>query len=139
MIPITVIPVILAIALIPPVLTSDSDPIAFLNTIIPSIQIACAGTIFDCDFLESTDVEGNVVVDCEGTSCEEAGGTCRPLVNSRNNNEIFCVCEFPGVGGWFFEVDETALLVAGAQMNAAWMIPVIVSAIGIGIVIARKF
>jgi len=27
----------------------------------------------------------------------------------------------------------------GAQMNAAWMIPVIVSAIGIGIVIARKF
>jgi len=31
------------------------------------------------------------------------------------------------------------LILAGAQMNAAWMIPVIVSAIGIGIVIARKF
>jgi len=30
------------------------------------------------------------------------------------------------------------LLLAGAQMNAAWMIPVIVLAIGIGIVIARK-
>ena len=139
MIPIAVIPIILAIAVIPPVLTSDSDSIEFLNTIIPSIQIACAGSIFDCSLIESTDVEGNVVQDCDGTDCEEAGGTCRPLVNSRNNNEISCVCEFPGVGGWFFEVDKPALLVAGAQMNAAWMIPVIVSAIGIGIVIARKF
>jgi len=45
----------------------------------------------------------------------------------------------PRVGGIFEGVDTTSLLVAGAQMNAAWMIPVIVSAIGIGIVIARKF
>jgi len=43
------------------------------------------------------------------------------------------------VGGEFIVIDSTALLVTGAQMNAAWMIPVIVSAIGIGIVIARKF
>ena len=43
------------------------------------------------------------------------------------------------VGGEFIGVDSTALLVSGAQMNASWMIPVIVSAIGIGIVIARKF
>jgi len=45
----------------------------------------------------------------------------------------------PSVGGIFEGVDTTSLLVAGAQTNAAWMIPVIVSAIGIGIVIARKF
>ena len=51
-----------------------------------------------------------------------------------------CVADFcPNVGGVFEGVDTTSLLVAGAQMNAAWMIPVIVSAIGIGIVIARKF
>jgi len=31
------------------------------------------------------------------------------------------------------------LLLAGAQMNADWMIPVIVSSIGFAIVIARKF
>jgi len=31
------------------------------------------------------------------------------------------------------------VLVAGAQYNAAWMIPVIISAIGFAIVIARKF
>ena len=43
------------------------------------------------------------------------------------------------VGGEFLGVDSTALLVSGAQMNASWMIPVIISAIGIGIVIARKF
>ncbi len=43
------------------------------------------------------------------------------------------------VGGELLPIDTTALLIAGAQMNAAWMIPVIVSAIGIGIVIARKF
>jgi len=47
--------------------------------------------------------------------------------------------EEPLVGGEFIEVDSTALLLAGAQMNAAWMIPVIVSGIGIAIVIAIKF
>jgi len=45
----------------------------------------------------------------------------------------------PLVGGELLPLDTTALLLTGAQMNAAWMIPIIVSAIGIGIVIARKF
>jgi len=31
------------------------------------------------------------------------------------------------------------LLLAGTYSTASWMIPVIVSAVGIGIVIARKF
>ena len=43
------------------------------------------------------------------------------------------------VGGELIPLDTTMVLVAGAQTNASWMIPVIVSAIGIGIVIARKF
>jgi len=42
------------------------------------------------------------------------------------------------VGGEIIPIDTTALLLAGAQ-SFSWMIPVIVSAIGIGIVIARKF
>ena len=50
-----------------------------------------------------------------------------------------CLIGCQSVGGEFLGVDSTALLLTGAQMNAAWMIPVIVSAIGIGIVIARKF
>jgi len=43
------------------------------------------------------------------------------------------------VGGEFIGIETTSVLAAGAQYTAAWMIPVIVSAIGIGIVIARKF
>ncbi len=43
------------------------------------------------------------------------------------------------VGGTMIPIDTTALLLAGAQMNAAWMIPVIVVAIGFAIVIARKY
>jgi len=43
------------------------------------------------------------------------------------------------VGGEFIPLDTTMVLVAGTHTAAAWMIPVIVSAIGIGIVIARKF
>ncbi len=43
------------------------------------------------------------------------------------------------VGGEFIGIETTSVLAAGAQYTAAWMIPVLVSAIGIGIVIARKF
>ena len=43
------------------------------------------------------------------------------------------------VGGELIPLDTTMVLVAGAQYTAAWMIPVIVSGIGIAIVIARKF
>lgn len=42
------------------------------------------------------------------------------------------------VGGELFPINTTTLLVAGIQTNAAWMIPVMVSAIGFAIVIARK-
>ena len=45
---------------------------------------------------------------------------------------------FQGVGGELLPIDTTALLLAGAQSISMWMIPVVVSAIGIGIVIARK-
>jgi len=43
------------------------------------------------------------------------------------------------VSGDMIPIDTTMVLVAGTQQTAAWMIPVIVSGIGIGIVIARKF
>jgi len=43
------------------------------------------------------------------------------------------------VGGELIPIDSIMVLLAGTQMNAAWMIPVIVSGIGIAIVIARKF
>ncbi len=42
------------------------------------------------------------------------------------------------VGGEFIGIETTSVLAAGAQYTAAWMIPVIVSGIGIAVVIARK-
>jgi len=50
----------------------------------------------------------------------------------------FCYKE-PVIGGTGIQIDKTAMLLAGAQMNSAWLIPVIVSGIGFAIVIARKF
>ena len=52
--------------------------------------------------------------------------------------QISCM-PITSVGGELLPLDSTALILAGAQMNAAWMIPVIVSGIGFAIVIARKF
>jgi len=43
-----------------------------------------------------------------------------------------------GIGGKLLPIDTTALLLAGMQTNLAWIIPVIVSAVGFGIVILRK-
>ena len=43
------------------------------------------------------------------------------------------------IGGELIPLDTTMVLIAGTQTTAAWMIPVLVSAIGIGLVIARKF
>jgi len=49
------------------------------------------------------------------------------------------ICPAAAVGGDMIQMQTTSVLAAGAQYTAAWMIPVIVSAIGIAIVIARKF
>ncbi len=43
------------------------------------------------------------------------------------------------VGGTLIPIDKTSLILAGTQMTAVWMIPVIIAGIGIAIVIARKF
>ena len=67
--------------------------------------------------------------------------TCPGTIDASQTPTV--VCDFVNspirVGGEMIPVDSTSLLVAGAQSSAAWMIPVIVATIGIGIVIARKF
>ena len=82
-----------------------------------------------------------------------ASGFDRDCYISENRGGVFIICkdfdfnfELTGipqqrqpVGGEFIPLDSTMVLVAGAQYSMAWMIPAIVSAIGIGIVIARKF
>ncbi len=42
------------------------------------------------------------------------------------------------VGGEYFTLDTTALLLAGIQTNALWIIPALMGAAGIGIVLVRK-
>ena len=46
-------------------------------------------------------------------------------------------CKKQQVGGEYFTLDTTALLVSGVQTNLAWIIPVL-SAAGIGAVVLRK-
>ena len=138
------IPVLIAIAVIPPVLAPDSDPIQFLQGIIPSIQVACAQPGPLCFLVEPMEAGATFVnAFCENNGCEALGGTCVLVPNNLPGDVTSavptCECRFPSVGGWFLQVDQPAILLAGAQMTAAWMIPAIVSAIGIGIVIARKF
>jgi len=58
-------------------------------------------------------------------------------------SDVFCqygTSLSPGiVGGHGGPIDKTALMVTGAQLNASWMIPVLISAIGIGVfVVTRK-
>lgn len=43
------------------------------------------------------------------------------------------------VGGEIIPLDTTMILLAGTQMTAAWLIPAIVSVVGISLVLARKF
>ena len=52
-------------------------------------------------------------------------------------SNMMCMASL-AVGGYFVGVEHSALLLQATQITAAWMIPVIVSSIGFGIVIARK-
>ena len=74
--------------------------------------------------------DGSVIVECGG-SFDIFGGIFDGF------DPIIKEC-FP-VGGELLPIDSTALLLAGVQANALWLIPAIVAATGIGIVIARKF
>ena len=95
----------------------------------------------DCTFVDSTNPEQGSLI--ENWICHPNPDNERIwILLERDQRITFVVVDsvsFHEVGGIFEGVDTTSLLVTGAQMNAAWMIPVIVSAIGIGIVIARKF
>jgi len=61
------------------------------------------------------------------------------LWNEGDGNRVLGVGEDIFVGGTLIPIGKTSLLLAGAQMTAVWLIPFIVAAIGIGIVILRKY
>ena len=101
----------------------DSCPIlnAFAETILNNGNFNVFGTLIN----NGAFINNGAVLDCGIIS-----GSVLPIPGIVNR----CT-----VGGELIPLDTSALVLAGTQMNAAWMIPVIVSAIGIAIVIARKF
>ena len=42
------------------------------------------------------------------------------------------------IGGDIISLDKTSLILAGTQVTASWLIPVILSVVGIGLVFLRK-
>ena len=109
---------------------------------IASLQFACDGTLYAgtakggnlgfADFLTINPTNGlfNIV------------GSQALIGSSLGGLAFGNICPTNGgipIGGELIPLDTTMILLAGTQMTAAWLIPVIVSAIGIGIVIARKF
>jgi len=52
-----------------------------------------------------------------------------------STGSIFAFEDFGSVGGTALPIDTTALLVAGAYTTASWMIPILVSAVGIGLAV----
>ncbi len=93
----------------------------FLETIVNNGNLNVFGTLIN---------NGNFINNGAVLNCGIITGSVLPLPGIVN------LCT---VGGDLIPLDTSALILAGAQTNAAWMIPVIVSAIGIGIVVARKF
>jgi len=86
-----------------------------------------------CDILTNICSNPN---DPDGQSCDDFDGctepdTCQSGVCTDGPN--LCVSGTP------LPIDTTAVLVGGTQVTASWMIPVIVSAAGIAVVLARKF
>ena len=72
--------------------------------------------------------------------CLGQAGSDQGAIDQCNADNAACIQEFcPLVAGSLTPIDTTMVLAAGVQSISAWMIPIIVSAAGIAIVIARKF
>ena len=76
---------------------------------------------------------GNLVTATPGDSSYSSNG----LDGGLNYILHLSLQTFPVVGGEYFTLDKTALLVAGLQTNLAWIIPLLAVA-GIGAVVLRK-
>jgi len=90
-------------------------------------------TFFDENENGYYDLGEDIVLDLDGDGVYDAP-ECPPGQGGTPPDD----CS-PLVAGSLTPIDTTMVLVAGTHSVAAWMIPVIVSAIGFAIVIARKF
>ncbi len=67
-------------------------------------------------------------------TCEDQAGS---IVSADSNPVTVTIIQPPVVGGQLLPIDSTALLLAGAQ-TFSWMIPVVLSVLGIGLFVFRK-
>jgi len=81
----------------------------------------------------------NFVFPDDELSSITAAGFVSPIGTLDHFTRGLTVIPVSAIGGDMIQIETTSVLAAGAQYTAAWMIPVIVSGIGIAIVIARKF
>ena len=103
----------------------DGDPLSFTWTEPPGGSVIATGALPSVSFATGIHTIGLTVEDPNGATDSDTA--------------VIEVIACTPVGGEFIPLDTTMVLVVGTQYTAAWMIPVLVSAIGIGIVIARKF
>ncbi len=86
-------------------------------------------TCEDCDVLEQLFLE-----EC-GVNAQFISPLCEELfADLQTCRATFC----RAVGGDMIQIETTSVLAAGAQYTAAWMIPIIVSAAGIGLLIQAQ-
>ena len=74
--------------------------------------------------------------------CETDGDTTTWELTATGVTCISGSCLPQVIGGKLLPLDTTALLLAGAQMNAAWIVPLALSVIGIGVgiyLVKRRF
>jgi len=79
-----------------------------------------------------------IILLAHNSGFNEAGSDDKNLFIAAPNSAGGPPGGFP-VGGEFIGVDSAALLLVGTQFTAAWLFPALVAAIGIGIVLARKY
>jgi len=126
------------------------------NTCVPGPPIPeCCADDFDCEFFDvcipgACDQQTNICLPgdpipecCASDSDCGFFDVCIPEVCDLQTNICLSGDPIPGcfveVGGELIPLDTTSLILAGTQTTVSWLIPVTVSAIGIAIVIARKF
>jgi len=107
---------------------------------------ACGdSTNTECKNPDSCDGSGNCQSNDEpdNTSCDDGelctiDELCKGGICTMGTINTIPAC-IDTVGGEIIPIESTSLILAGTQSTFSWMIPITVSAIGVAIVIARKF
>jgi len=93
-----------------------------------SLNSAHAGP-FEFDCFDGVDNDNDSLIDFADPDCGGIGGGGGGLIPPDGAMPV---------GGEMFPVDTTALLLAATYSTASWMIPLMIAAVGFGIIITRQ-